>query len=79
MSKEKLRILMNAFFTLQFVYCPLGWMLHGRTFNNRINKLQGTALLFVYNDSASSFSNLLKKGNSFSQIDAHKGSAKILS
>ena len=55
---------MNAFSTLQFGYCPLVWMIHGWTLNNRITELQQKTLRFVYNDSGSSFSDLLKKGNS---------------
>ena len=39
MSKEKLRILMKAFIESPFGYCPLTWMFHSRTLNNRINKL----------------------------------------
>ena len=35
MSFEKKRILMNSFFTSQFNYCPLVWMFHSRTVNNK--------------------------------------------
>ena len=59
MSEEKLRILMNAFFT------SLVWMFHSRTLNCRINNLQERALQLVYNDSSSSFIELLKKDYSF--------------
>ena len=65
MSKEKLRILMNAFFTPQFGYCSLVCMFHSRTLNSRINKLQERALCLVYNGSSSSFSELLENDNSF--------------
>ena len=37
--KKKKCMLMNAFFKSQFSYCPLVWMFHSRTLNNRINKL----------------------------------------
>ena len=50
MSKEKIRILMNAFFTSQFGYSPLLWIFHSRTLNNRINKLQGKTLCLVCNE-----------------------------
>ena len=33
----KKRILMNAFFKSQFSYCPLIWMCHSRTNDNKIN------------------------------------------
>ena len=65
MTKDKLRTVMNAFFTSQFAYCPLIWMFHNRTLNNRINKLQERALRLVHNDNTSSFCELLQKDNSF--------------
>ena len=66
MSKEKLKILMNIFFTAQFGYCPLFSMFHNRTLNNKINKLQEKRVLcLIYNNSSSSFSELLEKDNSF--------------
>ena len=34
----------------QFSYCPLVWMCHGRTLNNKINKLYERALGLVYDD-----------------------------
>ena len=39
MSKEKLKIFMNVFFTAQFGYYPLFCMFDYRTLNNTINKL----------------------------------------
>ena len=30
LNKNKLRLLMNAFFPSQFGYCPLVWMFHNR-------------------------------------------------
>ena len=65
MTKDKLRNIMNAFFTSQFAYYPLIWMFHNRTLNNRINKLQERALRLVQNDNTSSFYELLQKDNSF--------------
>ena len=65
MTKHKLRSIMNAFFSSQFAYCPLIWMFHNRTLNNRINKLQEWALRLVHNDNISSFYELLQKDNSF--------------
>ena len=58
------RLLMNAYFMSQFGYCPLVWMNHSRTLNNRINGLHKRALSLVYNDFSSSFSELLEKGKS---------------
>ena len=39
MSMSKRRIIMKAFIESQFGYCPLIWMFHNRTLNNRINKI----------------------------------------
>ena len=55
---------MNAYFMFQFGYCPLVWMNHSRTLNNRINGLHKRALSLVYNDFSSSFSELLEKDKS---------------
>ena len=63
MSTEKLRILMKAFIESQFGYCPLIWMFHNRTANNRINSLHERALRIVYKDFNSSFQELLDKDN----------------
>ena len=37
MELPKNRILMNAFFTIQFNYCPAIWMFHSRSLNNNMN------------------------------------------
>ena len=65
MNKEKLRILMKTFIDAQFNYCPLIWMFHSRTLNNKINKLHERALRLVYKDYISSFENLLNIDNTF--------------
>ena len=65
-SQEKLRLLMKAFIESQFSYCPLVWMFHSRTLNNRINRLHERGLRIVYNDHNLSFDELLRKDNSFS-------------
>ena len=66
MSMNKRRIIMKAFIESQFGYCPLVWMFHNRTMNNRINKIHERALRLVYQDNNSTFSELLTKDNSFS-------------
>ena len=55
---------MKAYFMSQFGYCPLVWMNHSRSLNNRINTLHERALRLVYNDFTSSFAELLEKDNS---------------
>ena len=66
MNTSKRRIIMNAFITSHFGYCPLVWMFHSRILENRINKIHERALRIVYNDNESSFGELLKKDGSFS-------------
>ena len=65
MSKKKLRVLMKSFVESQFSYCPLIWMFHSRTLNNRINKLHERGLRLVYKDSDLTFEELLHKDKSF--------------
>ena len=55
---------MNVYFMSQFGYCPLVWMNHSRTLNNRINGLLKRAAGLVYNDFSSSFPELLQKDKS---------------
>ena len=43
MTTDKLRVIMKAFIESQFGYCPLVWMFHSRTLNNRINNLHERA------------------------------------
>ena len=63
---QKRKVLMNAFFTSQFSYCPLTWMFHSRKLNNKINRLHERCLSVVYNDRLSTFEELLNKNNSVS-------------
>ena len=65
MSLEKRRTLMTAFIQSQFNYCPLIWMLHSRTMNNKINRFHDKALRTVYSDYNSSFKELLDKDGFF--------------
>ena len=67
---------MNAFITSQFSYCPLVWMFHSRTLNNRINKIYEKALRLVYkNETFFSFDDLLKKDKS---VSIHQKNLQIL-
>ena len=54
---------MKAFIESQFNYCPLVWMFHNRTLNNKINRLHERALRIVYKDEngISTFEELLQK------------------
>ena len=62
---ERRKDIMNAFILSQFGYCPLVWMFHSRKLNNRINTLHLRALRIVYQDSKSSFEELLAIDKSF--------------
>ena len=66
---------MKAFINSQFGYCPLIWMNHSRTLNNRINRIQERALRIVYNDRKSTFSELLTKDKS---VTVHSRNLQIL-
>ena len=55
---------MNSFFTSQFNYCPLTWMCHSCTMNNKINRLHERCLHIVHSDKTSSFEKLLEKDGS---------------
>ena len=63
-NADKLRLIMKAFVESQFNYCPLVWMFHSRTLNNKINKLHERALRLVYKYPNLSFQELLDKDNS---------------
>ena len=59
-------MLLWAFIESQFSYCPLIWMFHSRTLNNKINRLHEKALRIMYGDYTSKFESLLEKDSSFS-------------
>ena len=63
MDFNKKRLAVNAFFMVQFNYCPLIWMCHNRTYNNKIKRLHERCLRLIYNDKRSSFEDLLEKDN----------------
>ena len=66
MDLPKRRVTMKLFITSQFGYCPLIWMFHSRALNNKINSIHERALRITYNDSKSTFEELLNKDNSVS-------------
>ena len=56
---------MKAFITSQFSYCPLVWMFHSRTMNNRINTLHEKALRPIHTNKPNlSFDDLLEEDKS---------------
>ena len=66
MPQKNLRIILKAFVSSQFAYCPLIWMFHSMQINHKINKLHERALRIVYNHHFSSLEELLSKDKSFS-------------
>ena len=76
MDTNKPCVLMNGFITSQFSYCPLVWMFHGRSLNNRINKINEKALRLAYkNETFLSFGDLLKRDKS---VSIHQKNLQIL-
>ena len=55
LPKRKLSIKAFITFTWTLNYCPLIWMLHRRTLNNRNNNIHKRALRPRYEDKESSF------------------------
>ena len=47
MTIDKRKIILNSFITAQFNYCPLIWMCHSRTLNNKINRIHEQILRIV--------------------------------
>ena len=66
MGLDKQKMLLKAFIQSQFSYCPLIWMFHSRTLNNKINQLPEKAFRIVYGDYKSKFDELLENDSSFS-------------
>ena len=66
LNLDKRRILIKAFFESQFKYCPLAWMFCSRKINNKINSLHKRALRLIYEDTTSTFEELLEQDGSFS-------------
>ena len=75
MDLPKKKVLMKAFITSQFSYCPLIWMFHSRTLNNRINNIHERALRLTYKDNQSSFEELLEKDHS---VTVHHKNLQVL-
>ena len=55
---------MNTFLKAQFNYCPVIWMFHSRSLDNKINRLHGRCLRIIYSDNRSIFEEPLVKDNS---------------
>ena len=76
MDIKKRRMIMKAFITSQFSYCPLIWMFHSRALNNKINTIHERSLRITYNDRTSTFEESLRKDNS---VTIHHRNLQVLS
>ena len=76
LDEHKRKLLMNAFITSQFNYCPIIWMYCERKSNNYINKIHERALRIAYNDFTSNFESLLCKDDS---VTIHNRNIQALS
>ena len=65
---------MKAFITSQFSYCPLIWMFHSRSLNNKINRIHERARRLVYQNNLS-FPELLDLDNS---VTVHQKNLQVL-
>ena len=68
-------LIVNAFFSSKFNYCPLIWMFHNRLLNHKINRLHERCLRGIYNDGHSSYDELLNLDNS---VSVHHRNLQIL-
>ena len=76
MNTNKRRVLMKAFKTSQFSYCPLVWMFHSRTVNNGINILHEKTWRLIYTNKPDlCFDDLLKEDQS---VIIHQKNLQIL-
>ena len=66
MESRKNGILLNAFFTIQFNYCPAIWMCHSRSLNNKINGFLERCQRIIHNHEFLNFEELLNNNNSAS-------------
>ena len=75
MNLDKRIIIMKAFIESQFGYCPLVWMFHSRSLNNKINRIHERALRITYDDESSNFQELLDKDDS---VTVHHRNSRTL-
>ena len=76
MDINKRRMLMKAFVSSQFSYCPLIWIFHSRKMEHRINNIHQRALKLVCQDSLDlTFQELLVKDKS---VSVHQKNFRLL-
>ena len=65
LTLSKRKILLNSYVQSQFSYAPLVWMLCGKMSNKKINKVHYKFLKMLYDDTTSTYNQLLIKYNEF--------------
>ena len=65
LSQFRRKLLLNSFVQSQFNYSPLVWMMHSKGANDKINRVHKNLLRLLYNDSESTFQQLLAIDNTF--------------
>ena len=66
---------MKAFISFLFSYCPVTWMNHSRTLDNKIKRIQERSLRVVRNDKKATFKELLDKAKA---VSIHTRNMQIL-
>ena len=66
LDPEKKKLVFNAVIKSHLSYCPLIWMFSSRRSNNLINRIHKRSLRIVYNDTSSTFQELLQRNRSVS-------------
>ena len=75
MTTQQAKMIVNTYILPYFLYCPLIWMFCRKKEINIINKVHKRALKTIYNDSSSSFEELLLHDNT---VCFHKRHLQIL-
>ena len=69
---EQKKVLVQSFVYSNFNYCPLVWYFSSMKSLQKIEKLQERALRFLYNDSKSSYNDLLQKSGRCTMQEIYK-------
>ena len=64
LDPEKKKLVFNAVIKSHFGYCLLIWMFSSRRSNNLINRIHERSLRTVYDDTSSTFQELLQRNKS---------------
>ena len=75
LDPEKKKFVFNAVIKSHFSYCPLIWVFSSRRSNNLINRIHERSLRTVYNDTSSTFQELLQRNRS---VSIHHKNIQIL-